>query len=277
MTPWQQHNLRNIQRNLAWLQKKPDGVLMTDVNGTDSIVVIKEGMEIQLFFAEHKADSEEITLSGAMSRIDIQQPLKLLGTYTQVMMLSLLFSPSPKHLYMMGFGGGRVPMLFHHHFPELHIDGSELDERVLDLNEMLFGLSPSKRINVAVQDGVSHLTGISQHYDIILLDCFTHAGDHPKSITTPEFYSLCRSKMSPHGVTVQYLAGSDIEAEKKVLQFTASFPHVYYFADENTHVLFGLEERPAPLHTLIAKAHTINTHHQFSFTFIEHARQLINI
>ncbi|CAA6814801.1 MAG: Unknown protein [uncultured Thiotrichaceae bacterium] len=274
MTSWQRQNLRNIQRNLTWLEKKPDGILMTDVNGTDSIVVIKEGTEIQLFFAEHKAGSEEITLSGAMSRIDIHQPLYLLGTYSQVMMLSLLFCPSPKHVYMMGFGGGRTPMLFHHHFPELHIAGSELDQRVLALNEMLFGLSPSERISVVAQDGVSHLTQTSQHYDIILLDCFTGAGDHPEAITTPEFYDLCLSKIQPHGVTVQYLAGSDREADLKIIQFQDSFPYVYYFADENTHVLFGLKTPSPPLHALIETANKIAADHQFSFPFIEHAQQL---
>lgn len=277
MTPWQKQNLQNIQRNLAWLLKKPDGVLMTDVNGKDSIVVIKEGAEIQLFFTEHKKDSEEITLSGAMSRIDIQQPLTLLGTYSQVMMLSLLFCPTPSSIYMMGFGGGRVPMLFHHHFPELQIDGSELDQRVLDLNEMLFGLSACKRINVAAQDGVTHLTASHREYDIILLDCFTGSGDHPESITTPEFYGLCRAKMSPEGVTVQYLAGTDLEALNKVSQFKDSFPHVYYFVDENTHVLFGLESNPPPLLDLVRTAEQLTATHNFSFPFAKHAHQLISL
>lgn len=275
MTPWQQQNLHSIQHNLAWLQKKPDGVLMTDVNGKDSIVVIKEKSEIQLFFAKHEEDSEKITLSGAMSRIDIQQPLKLLGTYSQVMMLSLVFSPFPKRIYMMGFGGGRVPMLFHHHFPELKIDGSELDQRVLDINEMLFGLSSCKRINVVAQDGVAHLTTGHREYDIILLDCFTGSGDHPESITTPDFYDLCRSKMTPKGVTVQYLAGSDLAAEHKITQFKDSFPYTFYFKDENTHVLFGLENSPPATSDIIKTADKLSADHSFAFRFREHVKQLV--
>lgn len=243
---------------------------MTDVNGIDSLIVVKEGSEIQLFFAAHQDNSEEIVLSGAMSRIDIKQPLTLLSTYSQVMMLSLLFCPSPRRLYMMGFGGGRNPMLFHHTFPELNIDGSEIDPRILEINEMLFGLSPSTRIKVAPQEGVSHLMGVPQRYDIILLDCFTGSGDHPESITTPEFYDLCQSKMQSQGVTVQYLAGSDPDIDQKVTQFQASFQHTYYYADKDTHVLFGMRTPPPSQGTLSAMATRIAKKQQFSFPFAEH-------
>lgn len=277
MMTWKQQNLRSIQRNLAWLQHKPDGVLMTDVNGQDSIVVIKDNTEIQLFFVEHKTAQKDITLSGVMSRIDIKRPLYLLAAYSQVMMLSLLFSENPKRLYMMGFGGGRSPMLFHHHFPDLQIDGSELDARVLDLNEMLFGLSPSERIHVAAQDGISHFAPIQKSYDIILLDCFTGAGDQPTSITTPAFYELCRSKLHPQGVTVQYLIGSPNEIKHKTSQFNTSFPHSYYYSNDKTHVLFGLKAPPPPINKLIEKADAIAAEHQFSFPFSQHAKQLTTL
>ena len=41
-----------------------------------------------------------------MSRVDLTDPLALLGIYTQAMVLSLIWVNNPKNLFMLGFGGG---------------------------------------------------------------------------------------------------------------------------------------------------------------------------
>jgi len=91
--------------------------------------------------------------SGIMSRIDLIHPLKLLGLYTQAIMLSLAFVENPKKIYMIGFGGGRIPMIFHHYFPDVIVESTEDDSEVISLAHKYFGVNEDNRMIVHNQDG----------------------------------------------------------------------------------------------------------------------------
>jgi len=206
---WYAQNLVNISKRLTWLQNKPDGILLQQSGNDENMLIVKDGNQIILYFAGKSDSSNERELSGIMSRIDIYNPIKLLGIYTQAMMLTLVLNNHPKRVYMLGFGGGRIPMIFHHYFPEIIVEGSEINPKIASLTNKYFGIKSDNRLKVAIQEGRKHLSSLTKNrYDIILVDCYTGVGHHPYTLSTVEFYNLCKSRLTEFGVVATNLIDS---------------------------------------------------------------------
>ena len=161
-------NLVRIRQALTWVFSKPDGVVANHSDEVENLIVVKEGDKVFLHFIDTKTLLIKTKISDIMSSIDISEPLKLTGKYAQAMMQTLSFVAEPQKIYMLGFGGGRVPMIFHHHFPHVSIDASEVSEGVLHLAQSCFGITLDDRMKVSVKDGRKHLTCFPEkHFDII--------------------------------------------------------------------------------------------------------------
>ena len=102
----------------------PQGAIFRADRGGYEIVVLKDGAEVQLFFAAPRADG--LALSGVMSRIDVRQPLKLLGEYTQA--ICWPFSPGAEAHLCGGSGRGRCRWCCH-----------ALPDAVIDSNRSVVG------------------------------------------------------------------------------------------------------------------------------------------
>ena len=149
---WHRKNLEEINRRLQWLRDKPEGVLYEKKTAFNRAVVVKKGSQIHLYFTGFRAGTGEPRMSGVMSRIDLDDPLDLPAVYTQAMMLTLLWREDPERICMLGYGGGRIAMVFHHFLPEVVIDCVEIDPDIVDLSEVFFGVKPGGRLRVFVQD-----------------------------------------------------------------------------------------------------------------------------
>ncbi|HHL18590.1 MAG TPA: spermine synthase [Thiothrix sp.] len=239
MNIWQQKNLKAIQQRLIWLHNKEDGVLIKQQSGEGSLAIIKAADNISLYFVVETDDPQKPLVSGVMSQINLKKPLYLHSIYQQAMLLSILFVKRPQQAYMMGFGGGRIPMVLQHYFRTITLHSSETDSDVLKMAEMFFAIKLNQRMQVAVQDGREHLSQSTTAYDIILIDCFTAEGVQPTQLATKEFYQLCQARLSPQGVVSTNLATTDPLFERKKLTFTDSFNYVYGFHYINNYVLFG--------------------------------------
>lgn len=256
---------------LAPLLDKPDGTLLqTSTPHNGDVLVVKHDTQIRLFFA----DSSK--LSGVMSRVDLLDPLNLLGVYTQAMVLALAWVPRPRRLYMLGFGGGRIPMVLRHHLPDLAVDGCELDPAILDIARDYFGAVFDERMNVVAGDGREHLDNMPDGtaYDVVLVDCYAGGGHHPLELATPEFYELCKSRLSPAGVVATNLVGSDPRCAEKIEWFRASFRHPADWQEHGAHVLFGTDGDPLTRAELVRRAENLKREHGFHFPLVKRARQV---
>ena len=59
-------------------------------------------------------------------------------SYTKMTMATLLYTPNPKHILIVGLGGGTLPMAFTNLFPEAQIDSIEVDPAVVKVAEAYF-------------------------------------------------------------------------------------------------------------------------------------------
>ncbi|HET6866011.1 MAG TPA: fused MFS/spermidine synthase [Solirubrobacteraceae bacterium] len=265
-TPWQEKNLAGIRLALRPGRAAPQGLIERRSRSGYELLTIKEGSQIQLYFAA--TDAPE--LSGIMSRVDLNRPLHLLGIYTRAMLAAMMWKPEARRVCHIGFGGGRIPMVLHHYFPELVIESTEIDAEVVRLARRWFGIRPDERMPVYTEEGRSFLARQPDTvmYDVILVDCFTGSGQHPYSLSTREFYALARSRLAPGGILATNLDASDPLFEQKVATIEASFAHVWRYQTEGATVCFGSDE-PIGLDALKKHAELVSRRAPFSFPFVE--------
>jgi len=239
MNIWQQQNLKAIQQRLIWLHNKDDGVLLKQQSSGGSLAIIKSVDTVSLYFVVETNDPQQPLVSGVMSQINLKNPLYLHSIYQQAMLLSTLFVNKPQQAYMMGFGGGRIPMVLQHYLPNITIHGSETDLDVLKMAEMFFAIKLNQDMQVAIQDGREHLAQSTTCYDIIMIDCFAAEGRHPTSLATQEFYQLCQTRLSLQGIVSTNITTIDPLFKRKKATFIQSFKYAYGFHYINNYVLFG--------------------------------------
>ncbi|MEN9937754.1 MAG: hypothetical protein RLZZ387_4333 [Chloroflexota bacterium] len=269
MADWHDTNLAAIHSRLAWLRSEPEGTLHEEDSGLHHIRVVKHGGQVHLYFVE--ADG---WLAGPMSRIDIDRPLHLLALYTQAAVLSLLWRPDPRRICVLGFGGGRLSLVLHHHLPGAIVDSVDIDPAFGPIAERFFGVAYDARQRLFVADARAFLeSGADEQYDVLVMDAFRDSSDNLDHLATLGFYRLCRRRMAPGGVLCVNLLRSDPRFDAKAAAIRESFRHVAALEQRRSLVLFGTD-RARLDQRLAARAADLQRGHGFDFPFVERAAEL---
>lgn len=158
--------------------------------------VIDDGEQLTLYF--------NIRLIQSVMRLDAPNALEL--RYTRKMMGFLLFNPRPKHIALIGMGGGSLVKFCHQRLPQCEVTAIELDADVLAFRE-LFRVPPDgPRLKVLHTDGAAYLAGAEKGFDAILVDAFDKTGFAP-ALASRDFIDTCYAKLSGKGCLVINLAG----------------------------------------------------------------------
>ncbi len=136
--------------------------------------------------------------------INLNYPKRMVFSYTQMSMASLLLNPNPASVLIVGLGGGTLPMALRDLLPEALIDTVEIDEAVVRVAKEYFGYREDEYNRAIIQDARvygkrSALGGLT--YDLIILDAFN--GEYiPEHLMTVEFLEEMRALLSDDGVLV---------------------------------------------------------------------------
>jgi predicted membrane-bound spermidine synthase len=103
-----------------------------------------------------------------------------------------------KEVLIIGLAGGTVARQMLAAFPDVHIDGVEIDGKVLEVGrEYLDDDDP--RITPYVMDGRVFLEHREKKYDVIIIDAYRQPYI-PFHLTTVEFWTLVKSRLADDGV-----------------------------------------------------------------------------
>ena len=136
--------------------------------------------------------------------INLNYPKRMVFSYTQMSMASLLLNPNPASVLIVGLGGGTLPMALRDLLPNARIDTVEIDEAVVRVAKEYFGYREDEYNRAIIQDARvygkrSALRGLT--YDLIILDAFN--GEYiPEHLMTVEFLEEMRALLSDNGVLV---------------------------------------------------------------------------
>jgi spermidine synthase len=162
----------------------------------DCPFIIDFGLTRSLFFS----------IAAAQSSMRLDDPNALVAAYTRKMMAFLLFRPAPRHVLMIGLGGGSLAKFCYRHLPRTRISVVEVSAEIIALRDQ-FAIPPDdERFEIIHDDGAAFLAKAGMTPDIILVDAFDELGVSP-SLVCSDFYKCASRCMAPDGVLVLNLSG----------------------------------------------------------------------
>ncbi len=122
------------------------------------------------------------------------QPYLLQHEYTRAILLALLMV-EPKHITIIGLGGGSLLTTLHHLLPDCQLQGVELRREVARLAYKYFQLPKHENIKVQIADGFQYLATTENFSDLIIADMYLAEGiDQQQLSATFIANSYCKLK-----------------------------------------------------------------------------------
>jgi spermidine synthase len=144
----------------------------------------------------------EFAPGDIQSEMRLSRPDALVLAYARAMMCFALFVPRPRHILMVGLGGGSMAKFCHRHFPQARITVLELRADVIALREQFLVPPDDARFRVVHADAAAWLAQAAPEgpvADVIVVDGFDEAG-LPPALSSHPFYHDCRRLLLPGGV-----------------------------------------------------------------------------
>ena len=140
------------------------------------------------------------------SAMKLDAPDELVCAYSGTVMGLLMFRPQPRHILLIGLGGGSLVKYCYRHLPDCRITVLEINADVIAMRE-LFMLPPDdERLQVIQCDAVTHLQDNTYDADVLLLDAYDENG-LVADLNTAEFYAICHANLVENGIMVANVWG----------------------------------------------------------------------
>jgi spermidine synthase len=144
------------------------------------------------------------------------------------------------NVLIVGLAGGTIANQLSYYWQEyLHIDGIEIDAKIIEAADRYFALD-RRYLDVHIADGRRFLAGADDRYNVIILDAYKQPYI-PFHLTTVEFFTKCQEHLKPGGVLGINVA--TFTENPEFLQMIADtlgtvFPYVYTYEVANDDVAF---------------------------------------
>ena len=179
------------------------------------------------------------------SEMSLKTPHDLALRYTQKMMAFLLFQPRPKHLLLIGLGGGSLVKFCHRRLPGTQITAVELDPNVIAFRDAFMVPPDDERLRIVEGDGAEFLANADKGIDVLLVDAFDRTGFAP-SLANKEFFDNAYAKLAGNGVLVINLAGEKESYAGLIGEAMQAFDDqviVISVPEDGNHMLYAFKER----------------------------------
>lgn len=158
--------------------------------------------------------------------------------YTDYFRLYRLTDTLPKSALFIGAGAYTMPKLLHSEVPDARIDVVEIEPHIEDIAHEYFALPETAMIRTYTLDGRMFLVHSTSSYDLIFSDVYYTMNSVPAHVTTKEFFRRAHARLSPKGIFLANIIGSNLEFPESMLYaeirtMHTVFPFVSVFAVES--------------------------------------------
>jgi spermidine synthase len=192
----------------------------------------------------------EFVPGEVQSEMVLDDPTRLVLGYTRAIMCFALFVPRPRHIVMVGLGGGSLAKFCYRHFPAARITVIELRADVIALRTQ-FGVPPDdRRFQVIHGDATTVLRALPGRADVVV-DGFDEGG-LPSALGTSRFYADCRRALADGGVLVANIFSYDPQYAAMLARLRLMFDDRVCWFDRvagNNRILFAVRAPVAPSQT----------------------------
>ena len=130
---------------------------------------------------------------------------------------------------VLGNAGGTTARAFGVYYPQVDIDGVEIDPAVNEVAERYFGLGDNPRLHAVTADARPFLQAAGDAtYDLIFIDAYRQPYV-PFYLATADFFALCRERLKPDGIValnVSTVPGDDRLSRSIAGTLATQFPLV---------------------------------------------------
>lgn len=162
------------------------------------------------------------TNHATQSAMLLADPDALIAQYTRKMMAFLLFNPNPKHIVMIGLGGGSLAKFCYRHLPRSRITVVEISEEVIALREEFCIPKDDERFRVVHADGARYVEQLDEPMDVLLIDAFDADGI-ALSLAKSDFYGSAARQLTGNGMLVMNFWGPCDRYVDNLTQARAAF------------------------------------------------------
>lgn len=180
------------------------------------------------------------------SEMLLSHPDALVLDYARAMMCFALFVPYPRHILMVGLGGGSLAKFCYRHFPHTRITVLEISAEVIALRETFQVPPDDARLRIVHADAADFLRAAPGSFDVVLVDGFDAAG-MPAALGSAAFYIDCRCALVDGGVLAANILSYDPCHDAIAERIGSAFGgRVCDFAGiaGNNHLLFAVRAAP---------------------------------
>lgn len=180
------------------------------------------------------------------------EPWSLHLAYTRAMMAFLLLKPQPRHVVIVGLGGGSMTKFCHRQLPRTRITTAELNPDVIAFRDD-FALPPDDdRHRIVCIDAAEYFATTEEAPDVVLLDGYDDEGIAP-SFANANFYENLAASLAPRGILVCNLAQKSADSESHLALLREEFAEVQILPvpEEGNRIAFAFNDpalRPDPVH-----------------------------
>jgi spermidine synthase len=160
--------------------------------------------------------------------------------------LPVLLSPSPDTVLVICFGSGTTCGTAALYPQVKRVDCAEISPAVIasaryfaDVN---YHAADNPKVRIVVADGRNHLLRTKRRYDCITLEPMLPFMASATNLYSADFYRLCRSRLSAHGVMAQWAPMhvlSPREYRMLIASFASVFPHTSLWFLGTEGILIG--------------------------------------
>jgi len=178
-------------------------------------------------------------------RLDAPDAIEL--DYVRAMLGFLLFCPKPRHVLMVGLGGGSMARCIHQRMPDTRVTVVEINPGVVTVARKYFHFPEGdERLGIVIGDGAEVLPRRRASCDVLVVDGFVN-GKAAESLCTQAFYDAAFAALRPPGVMVANFMADDTKIERHIERIAKSFgrPPTLLLAEEKDNLIaFALRGGP---------------------------------
>ncbi|MEX0958688.1 MAG: polyamine aminopropyltransferase [Burkholderiales bacterium] len=164
--------------------------------------------------------------STVQSSMKLSDPVDLVLSYTRAMMSFLLFAPRPKHVVMIGLGGGSLTKFIYHRIDGTRITVVENNPKVITAARRYFFVpEDDERLQVELADGEEWIARHPESCDVLMVDGYD-GHNQVQALSTEDFYASARAALEPAGILVVNLWSSDRRYDTYLQRIERVFPAV---------------------------------------------------
>lgn len=189
-------------------------------------------------------------------------PRILPALYTQYLTAALAYPGQAQTVLELGLGGGRLASYLATEAPDLRVDSVELDADVIALARAHFDLADGPNLEVFEGDGRLFLLRARDTYDVIILDAY-RGPFVPFHLTTREFYTLAKRRLTPGGAVAQNIEPSTMLFDAALATMASVFDHVDLFDAGANVVAVAYDGAALSNRDLSARASALQARHGF--------------